>query len=200
MIFDPISLQRYRLVYLRLRAVGGSSRFYLLSILNNQPNINVGKLVEFTKMDQPIVSQHLAVLKKAGLIMTSAHKKERFYAINKKEVGNLISLCHQLRKEDNGEMPILKNAYPIFLQAYRYFKFLLHPGRLVLIELINRNGPSSVKVLSDLSKQSQSITSQNLKFLFQLDMVIKKEEGRNAIYTLNPSRQDYLHALIEKYC
>ena len=83
MIFDPQSLQKYRLIYLKLRAVSGSSRFYLLSLINNQTSINVGKIVELTNMEQPIVSQHLAVLKKAELVEVIAMKKERYYRINK---------------------------------------------------------------------------------------------------------------------
>ena len=77
MIFDPILLQKYRLMYLKLRAITSPSRYYILNIIKNNPEINVTGLVEITNMEQPIVSQHLAVLKKASLVYSVVHLKER---------------------------------------------------------------------------------------------------------------------------
>ena len=36
MIFDPILLQKYRLMYLKLRAITGPSRYYILNIIKNK--------------------------------------------------------------------------------------------------------------------------------------------------------------------
>ena len=199
MIFDPQSLQKYRLIYLKLRAVSGSSRFYLLSLINNQTSINVGKIVELTNMEQAIVSQHLAVLQKAELVEVIAVRKERYYKINKVEIHKMISLCTHLEKDGKFQEIELKNAYSKILEAYKYFKLLLNPVRLALIEIIDRKGAASVNELAELSQQSQSITSQNLKLLTALNLINKKEEGRKSIYTLNSGRHDYLHGLVEKY-
>jgi DNA-binding transcriptional ArsR family regulator len=199
MIFDPQSLQKYRLIYLKLRAVSGSSRFYLLSLINNQNSVNVGQIVEQTKMEQAIVSQHLAVLKKADLVEVMAKKKERFYSINKVEIEKVISLCKHLRKISEPTEIELKNAYSKISEAYKYFKLLLHPVRLALIEIMDRKGAASVNELAELSGQSQSIISQNLKLLLELDLVTKKEEGRKSIYSLNTEQLRYLHSLVEKY-
>lgn len=199
MIFDPLSLQKYRLIYLKLRAVSGSSRFYLLSLINNQTSINVGKIVELTNMQQAIVSQHLAVLKKADLVEIKAMKKERFYCINKMEIEKMKSLCIHLKKEGALREIELKNAYSKILEAYKYFKLLLHPVRLALIEIMDRKGAASVNELAEISGQSQSITSQNLKLLLELDLISKREEGRKSIYSLNTEQLRYLHSLVEKY-
>jgi DNA-binding transcriptional ArsR family regulator len=199
MIFDPLSLQKYRLIYLKLRAVSGSTRFYLLSLINNQTSLNVGQIVEQTNMEQAIVSQHLAVLKKADLVAVAAIKKERFYSINKVEIEKMISLCKHLRKKGEPTEIELKNAYSKILEAYKYFKLLLHPVRLALIEIMDRKGAASVNELAELSGQSQSITSQNLKLLLELDLVTKKEEGRKSIYNLNTEQLRYLHSIVDKY-
>ncbi|MFN5849249.1 MAG: ArsR/SmtB family transcription factor [Chitinophagales bacterium] len=197
MIFDPIRLQKFRLMFLKLRAISGSSRYFILNIINNQELISVGKLVELTNMDQPIVSQHLAVLKKADLVFAKALKKERHYCINKSELDKLVFFCQRLRGENEEIAVELNNAYSRVLEAYKYFKFLLHPGRMSLIEIMNRRGLSSVNELAEISKQSQSIASQNLKVLKDLALLIKKEDGRRIIYSLNKERIDALYSLLK---
>lgn len=199
MIFDPLRLQKYRLIYLKLRAVSGTSRFYLLSLINNQSSLNVGKIVELTNMDQAIVSQQLSVLKKADLVQVEAKKKERYYQVNRIEIEKMIALCARLRNEEDLKAIELKNAYSKIFETYKYLKLLLNPVRLALLEIIDRNGPASVNELANLSGQSQSITSQNLKLLASFDFISKKEEGRKSIYNLNSSRFEFLNSIIDNY-
>jgi len=184
MIFDPILLQKYRLMYLKLRAITGPSRYYILNIIKNNPEINVTGLVEITNMEQPIVSQHLAVLKKASLVYSVVHLKER--------KDSLIQFCYQIRHGKGKTDLALNNAYSTLLEGYRYLKFLLQPGRLVLMELLDRTQGSSVNELSELSKQSQSIASQNLKILTKLGVIAKKTEGRKSLFYINNERMEFL--------
>jgi ArsR family transcriptional regulator len=149
-------------------------------------------------MEQPIVSQHLAVLKKADLVDVKAEKKERIYSVNKLEIYKLIKLSRQLNKKEDFAEVELKNAYSKILEAYKYFKLLLNPTRLALIEIMDRNGEASVNELAELSRQSQSITSQNLKLLSELELISKKEEGRRSLYSLNKTQINYIYNLVEK--
>lgn len=198
MIFDPIILQRYRLIYLKLRAVCGSSRFLILNIIKNQSEVNVSKLIEITHMDQPIVSQNLAVLKKADLLVVVAKKKERFYSVDDSELSQLISFCHRLKKKETGKELEVRNSYSLLNEAYKYFKLLLHPGRMALVEILDRQECSSVNDLVNISRQSQSITSQNLKILQNLGFVIKKVDGRRSIYSLDREYIGFLSNLMAK--
>ena len=192
MIFDPILLQKYRLMYLKLRAITGPSRYYILNIIKNNPEINVTGLVEITNMGQTIVSQHLAVLKKASLVYSVVHLKERKYAIRAEELDSLIQFCYQIRHGKGKTELALNNAYSTLLEGYRYLKFLLQPGRLVLMELLDRTQGSSVNELSELTKQSQSIASQNLKILTKLGVIAKKIEGRKSLFYINNERMEFL--------
>jgi len=196
MIFDPITLQKYRLVYLKLRAVCGSSRFLIINIIRNHSQINVTKLTEITHMDQPIVSQNLAVLKKADLLVVKAQKKERLYRVDDSELSKLISFCYQLRKKEIEKEHEVKNSYTSLYEAYKYFKLLLHPGRMALVEILDRQEVASVSDLVNISRQSQSITSQNLKTLQHLGFVIKKADGRKSNYSLDREYIDFLRNLI----
>lgn len=196
MIFDPVLLQKYRLMYLKLRAISGSSRYYLLNVIKNNPEVNVTGLVEITNMEQPIVSQHLAVLKKANLVYSIAQLKERKYAIHLEELNSLIQFCHQIRHGKGKSDLALNNAYSTLLEGYKYLKFLLHPGRLVLMEILDRSQGSNVNELSELTKQSQSIASQNLKILTELSVVEKKTEGRKSLFYINKDRMEFLKEIL----
>ncbi len=195
MIFDPILLQKYRLMYLKLRAITGPSRYYMLNIIKNNPEINVTSLVEITNMEQSIVSQHLAVLKKASLVYSVAHMKERKYAIHVEELDSLIQFCYQIRHGKGKTDLALNSAYSTLLEGYKYLKFLLQPGRLVLMEILDRTQGSSVNELSELTKQTQSIASQNLKILTELHLVKKKTQGRKSLFYINKERIEFLNRI-----
>lgn len=46
----------------------------------------VGKLVELTGWNQPMVSKHLAVLKEAGLVSERRQGRQRLYRVNASEL------------------------------------------------------------------------------------------------------------------
>jgi len=196
MIFDPFILQKYRLKFLKLRAISGSSRYYLLNVINNNPEVNVSGLVEITKMDQPIVSQHLTVLKKANLVYSIDNVKERRYKINKEELDALIQFCHHIRQGKRHPELELKNAYSSLLEGYKYLKYLLHPGRLALMEILDRSQDSNVNELAELSKQSQSIASQNLKILSNLSVIERTNQGRKCIFSINKNQMEFLKGIL----
>lgn len=194
MIFDPISLQKLRLAFLKLRAISNSSRFYLLNIIHNRQSISVTELVDLTKIEQAIVSQHLAILKKAELVKVSAHKKNRFYTIQQPDLQNLLLIASKITHHGDATDE-LKNSYVSLLAAYQYLKTLLHPGRLSIIEVLDRMNEASVNQLTHQTNSPQSMTSQNLKILLDLKIVEKSNLGRSVIYKINHVQITKLKAL-----
>ena len=63
-------------------AVAEPRRREIVSLLADGTERSVGQLVESTKMTQPAVSKHLAVLRSVGVVKVEQRGKERFYALD----------------------------------------------------------------------------------------------------------------------
>lgn len=199
MIFDPALLQKYRLAFLKLRAISGSSRFFILNIIRTNESINVGKIVSIANIEQPIVSQLLSVLKKANFVKVRADKKEKHYSLNQAEIDSIIAFSVAFTENNKKADVILSDCYPQILQAYSSLKYLLNPGRMILLEFLDKKGETTVGELSEATQLSQSIVSQNLSVLKNLGVANNRLEGRKSIYFLNKNALAEYKYLIEKH-
>lgn len=199
MIFDPNILQKYRLAFLKLRAISGSSRFFILNIILKNEPINVTKIGEISGLEQPIVSQLLSVLKKAEFIQSVSDKKENKYSINSPQIKNIIGFsaefCNQIEKSN----AVLNDSYTQIFKTYNDLKYLLNPGRTILLEFLEKKGELAVSELVEMTKMSQSIISQNLSVLKNLGVVTNRIEGRKSIYSLDKMTLDRYEKLIVQY-
>jgi ArsR family transcriptional regulator, virulence genes transcriptional regulator len=199
MIFDPNILQKYRLAFLKLRAISGSSRFFILNIIRINEPVNVTKIVEISGLDQPIVSQLLSVLKKAEFIQSVSNKKEKFYSINSAQINNIIGFCAEFCSQKEKVDSELSDSYTQIFKTYNDLKYLLNPGRTILVEFLDKKGELSVNEMVEITNMSQSIISQNLAVLKNLGVVQNRIEGRKSIYSLNKITLDRYEKLIVQY-
>lgn len=65
-----------------LKALGNPVRFQILQILSEKQMCITGEIVEFTTLAQSTVSQHLKVLREAGLITGDVEGPATCYCIN----------------------------------------------------------------------------------------------------------------------
>lgn len=65
-----------------LRAFAHPLRIKLLSYIHANGNINVNKIYNSLNLEQSITSQHLRILRDAGLVVTSRSGKFILYAVN----------------------------------------------------------------------------------------------------------------------
>ncbi|MFV0450679.1 MAG: ArsR/SmtB family transcription factor [Propioniciclava sp.] len=72
------------------RVLGGESRLGLLLLLNEEPR-TVGALAEAASMSQPLASQHLRILRQAGLVTAARSGKEVTYHLADHHVTHLIA-------------------------------------------------------------------------------------------------------------
>lgn len=77
-----------------LRAFASLSRIKLMLCLKDKEK-NVSQLIKTCGLSQSAVSQHLAKLKKWGLIKNKKKGKEVYYSLKKK---NIIGVCEKLYK------------------------------------------------------------------------------------------------------
>lgn len=83
-----------------LKALGNPVRFQIINILDEKQMCITGEIVEFTNLAQSTVSQHLKVLREAGLITGEIEGPATCYCLNesgiiwlKNQIGNWLPDC-----------------------------------------------------------------------------------------------------------
>ncbi len=71
------------------RVLGNESRLLLLSLVSHE-NRPVSALAEAAKMSQPLTSQHLRILRDAGLLEADRRGKEVIYQISDCHVEHVV--------------------------------------------------------------------------------------------------------------
>jgi DNA-binding transcriptional ArsR family regulator len=78
-------------------ALGDPTRVRILDLLSTRER-SVGELVGEFELTQPAVSQHLRVLKEAGLVASRADAQRRVYRINAEPLRELDGWLEKYRK------------------------------------------------------------------------------------------------------
>lgn len=97
MTLDYASLRKVMLV---LRAINHPIRQQLIELLEKNDKMIVTELHNRLRMEQSIVSQHLAVLRKAGLLLTKRSGKFIYYSINLQRMKEVKSLALEITRLD----------------------------------------------------------------------------------------------------
>lgn len=103
----PLSLTQERLARM-LKALGNPIRFQIVQILAEKQMCITGEIVDLIPLAQSTVSQHLKVLREAGLIKGEVEGASTSYCLDvegirwlKKQVGNwLPGCCSDEKKTD----------------------------------------------------------------------------------------------------
>jgi ArsR family transcriptional regulator len=95
----PLTASEERLAKM-LKALGNPVRFQIVQILAEKQMCITGEIVEFTTLAQSTVSQHLKVLREAGLIAGDIEGPATCYCLNpegirwlKEQVGGWLEGC-----------------------------------------------------------------------------------------------------------
>ncbi len=71
------------------KGIGSAPRYRIVEALFSGPK-TVGELAEKTKQSQPLVSQHLRVLKETGLVQDERRGQEVLYTLNAEHTIRLL--------------------------------------------------------------------------------------------------------------
>jgi|SRR3989344_9162061 len=71
------------------KGIGNENRYRILETLMKEPH-NVGEISKRVKLPQPVVSQHLKVLKSANLVEDKRRGQEVLYSVNVSYMANLL--------------------------------------------------------------------------------------------------------------
>ena len=73
-----------------LRALAHPLRMKILEFIDNNKMINVNKIYNTLSLEQSITSQHLRILRVAGIVMTEREGKFIHYKIDYQKVANAV--------------------------------------------------------------------------------------------------------------
>lgn len=78
-------------------------RLEILCHLSTSPELSAGEIVQRIGLSQSATSQHLARLRKIGLLETRKEGQSVYYRIARKDVGRILEVLHELYcRKDSG--------------------------------------------------------------------------------------------------
>ncbi len=85
-----------RKAVLVLRAVNHKLRQRVIDLLEDGETLTVTDIYIKLRLEQSVASQHLAILRRAGVVITERHGKFIYYSINKNRLAQIGTLVEEL--------------------------------------------------------------------------------------------------------
>jgi ArsR family transcriptional regulator, virulence genes transcriptional regulator len=90
---DFINLKKAAMI---LRALNHKLRQQIVRILDEHKKLTVTELYIQLRLEQSVASQHLAILRRAGIVKTERDGKFIHYTINPERIGDIMKTVHLL--------------------------------------------------------------------------------------------------------
>jgi DNA-binding transcriptional ArsR family regulator len=90
---DPITLRKAAMNY---RAINHQLRQKILQLLHQHKKLTVSSIYFMLRIEQSVTSQHLAILRKANLVINERDGKRVYYSINYPRLQQLKELAKTL--------------------------------------------------------------------------------------------------------
>ncbi len=97
---SPIKLDYdlLRKAVLTLRAVNHKLRQSIVQLLEEHQKLTVTEIYVKLRLEQSVASQHLAILRRAGVVNTERDGKYIFYSLNHDRIGEIALLVEELAR------------------------------------------------------------------------------------------------------
>jgi DNA-binding transcriptional ArsR family regulator len=95
MNIEVVSIKKAALVF---RAINHNLRRHMVQLLHQNARMTVTQLYVKLRLEQSVASQHLAILRKAGLVSTERQGKFIFYSVNYGRLKQIQELAGNLLK------------------------------------------------------------------------------------------------------
>jgi len=83
-----------------LRAIAHPLRMQILEFVDKHKTINVNKIYNTLKLEQSITSQHLRILRVAGVVEANRDGKFIYYSLNYSRISQVIKGVNNFLEED----------------------------------------------------------------------------------------------------
>lgn len=81
-----------------LKAMAHPSRMGMVELLKAGKALNVTEIHEALGLEQAVASQHLAVLKKKGILKAERKGKNTYYSLSNKHLGELLDIINKCNR------------------------------------------------------------------------------------------------------
>ena len=95
LVIEVMNLKKAALI---LRAANHKLRQQILHLIHKEGRMTVTKIYVDLRLEQSVASQHLAILRKAGFVVTEREGKYIFYSVNYARLKELHQFCGELLK------------------------------------------------------------------------------------------------------
>lgn len=85
-----------RQALLTLRAIDHEIRQNIIKVLQRNESMTVTEIFVALRIEQSVASQHLAVLRKAGVVFSERHGKFIHYSLNEEKLSEIARLVENL--------------------------------------------------------------------------------------------------------
>jgi len=85
-----------RKAVLVLRAVNHDLRQNIIRLLEDNNKMTVTEIYIKLRLEQSVASQHLAILRRAGVVVTEREGKYIYYTLNKDRIAEIVELIEDL--------------------------------------------------------------------------------------------------------
>lgn len=79
-----------------LRAVDHKLRRQILTVIREQKRVDVTSIYVRLRLEQSVCSQHLAIMRKAGIVIAERDGKYIYYSVNEQYIEKLVGFCEEL--------------------------------------------------------------------------------------------------------
>ena len=92
---DAIQLKKAALIF---RAINHKLRQQIIKFINQNGKITVTQIYVKLRLEQSVASQHLAILRKAGFVITERDGKFIYYSVNHNRIAEVHKIAQELLK------------------------------------------------------------------------------------------------------
>jgi DNA-binding transcriptional ArsR family regulator len=92
----PLDYMELRKAALVLRAVNHKLRQRIIDLLEENKKMTVTDIYVKLRLEQSVASQHLAILRRAGVVRTDRQGKFIFYSLDRERLDQISSLVEEL--------------------------------------------------------------------------------------------------------
>jgi len=93
-----IDLTQVKKAQMALRALNHKLRQKILSTIEKEGNITVTELYVKLRLEQAVASQHLAILRKANIVITKREGRFIYYSVNFERIAQIEKYVAELNK------------------------------------------------------------------------------------------------------
>ena len=95
-----LDVQQLKKGSLVIRALKHKLRQQILKLIHSKESITVTEIYVKLRLEQSVASQHLGILRRAGLVCTRRDGKQIYYSVNYERVKELHRLAFELLHKD----------------------------------------------------------------------------------------------------